>query len=262
MPFAWLGAAAPALGAALALWFLAAQLHSRVARGTRRLQRLQAVSGSDRRSHVGAREETPGLADSFRAWLNSRGLGAPGEILRLEEQLEQGLVTMTSALRAGLSLVQALEVAAEEAEQPLRRDLSAVLAEYRVGRPLEQCLDDWSRRRRSSDVVFLARSISVHRESGGDLGLVLSNLAGTVRDRRLLRLELQAKTSEARITAAVLVAMVPVLALYLVTFQADMLAPLVREPAGRVGLGYAIVSWATGAVALRRMVRRPLNGGV
>ncbi|MHB9145159.1 MAG: type II secretion system F family protein [Symbiobacteriia bacterium] len=264
MSFGWVGPAAAAVGGLVSAWLLTQHLGGSRRREWRRLQRLQFAATE-------AGEKRPGwAADPGRSggrpaaplpWNVVQSLRRGYQARRLEEQLEQALVTMTNSLRAGLSLLQALEVAAGEAMPPLREDLTAVLDEYRVGRPLEQALADWSGRRRSEDLVFFARAIAIHRESGGDLGLVLSSLAQTVRDRRLLRLELAAKTSESRLTAAVLILMVPLLALFLGVFQRQMLAPLWERPLGRIGLAYALTSWAAGALVAGRLVRVPFAGG-
>lgn len=259
MPGTWVGPATAAAGGLASAWLLTQHLGKIRRRGWQRLQRLQLMAGSNGQA---ARQYGPLQERAHaRALVMLQGLRRREQARRLDDQLEQALVTMINSLRAGLSLVQALEVAGGEAEVPLRGDLMLVLDEYRVGRPLEQCLADWSERRRSEDLAFFARAIAIHRQSGGDLGLVLSSLAQTVRARRLLRLELAAKTSESRFTAAVLIVMVPALALFLAVFQRDMLAPLWQHPLGRVGLAYGLVSWGLGALLAGRFVRVPFTGG-
>ena len=253
MPDQWVIPLLAALGGGLAVWLAGQHIRRRAALGTRRLQRLR-VLGFD--------EPEAGSEPPRRSWAIGRRLRLRfREVALLEEQLEQALVTATYSLRAGLSLVQALEVAWEEADQPFRDDLEAVLAEYRVGRSLDQSLQEWSRRRRSEDLQFFARALAIHRDSGGDLGLVLSNLAETIRERRLLRLDLKAKTSEARLTAAVLIAMVPLLGAYLAAVHPTMLSPLWQHPLGRLGSTYAVASWLAGAALVQRLVQLPPGGG-
>lgn len=255
MPEGWVVALAAAVAGAAAAWLLAEHLGRRPSLVRRRLRRMAGSADSPRGSQSEA-----GLLQLVRRSLILETL-LPGHATGMvESHLEQLLVTMAMSLRAGLSLARALEVAGQEAARPIQADLDVVLAEYRVGRPLEECLAAWGERRRSQDITFLAQALAIHRESGGDLVVMLSNLAETLRERRMLRLELAAKTSEARVTAAVLIGMVPLLAVYLAVFHPALLLPLLQHPLGRLGLVYAALSWLLGAYLSGRLVRLPEGG--
>lgn len=255
MPEGWLGSLAAAVAGGAAAWLLIEHLGRRPALVGRRLRRMTGLTDTSQ----GGRESA--VVRGLTRIRLSLATAMPAQAAdSVEAQLEQLLVTMAMSLRAGLSLSRALEVASRETARSMRLDLDGVLAEYRVGRPLEECLAAWGHRRRSRDIAFLAQALGIHRESGGDLVVMLSNLAETLRERRLLRLELAAKTSEARVTAAVLVGMVPLLAVYLAVFHPILLQPLVRYPLGRLGLAYAFLSWLLGAYLSGRLVRLPEGG--
>lgn len=253
MPEGWVAALAAAVAGAAAVWLLTEHLGRRPSLVRRRLRRMAGLTESPRDVDNGSRGTSrPSLIIQRLIPGKSAGM--------VEQHLEQMLVTVAMSLRAGLPLARALEVAGQEAARPMREDLDGVLAEYRVGRPLEECLAAWGQRRRSQDLMFLAQALAIHRDSGGDLVLMLSNLAETLRERRILRLELAAKTSEARLTAAVLIGMVPLLAVYLAIFHPATLLPLLHHPLGRLGLIYAVVSWLLGAYLSGRLVRLPEGG--
>lgn len=174
-----------------------------------------------------------------------------------DEQLEQALATMANSLKAGLSLVQAVEVAAKEGQTPLRAEFEKVLEEYRVGLPLNEAFERLRDRIDSEDLKFFTQALSVHRESGGNLVEILSGLSGTIRDRRMLRGELQSKTAEARSAANVLLIAPPALSLYFFVFQPNLVSPLFEESTGKLALGYAAISWAAGVLAVRRVLDMP-----
>ena len=174
-----------------------------------------------------------------------------------DEQLEQALATMANSLKAGLSLVQAVEIAAKEGQTPLRAEFEKVLEEYRVGLPLNEAFERLRDRIDSEDLKFFTQALSVHRESGGNLVEILSGLSGTIRDRRMLRGELQSKTAEARSAANVLLIAPPALSLYFFVFQPNLVSPLFEESTGKLALGYAAISWAAGVLAVRRVLDMP-----
>src|SRR5207248_8267831 len=73
-------------------------------------------------------------------------LHAARRLRAFDEQLPEFLTEVSSALRAGHSLVQALRAVVDDARPPIGKEFSRVLAEARLGRPLELALADMTRR--------------------------------------------------------------------------------------------------------------------
>ena len=59
-----------------------------------------------------------------------------------ERQLPDTLNLLAGAMRAGFSFLQGLETVGDEMIDPMRRELQRVFTEARLGRPLEDALDD------------------------------------------------------------------------------------------------------------------------
>ena len=171
-----------------------------------------------------------------------------------ERGFEVFLVGVAAAQKAGLSLVQSLQNARVEAGEPLDGELEQVLAEYEVGLPLMEALQGLQRRVPSEEVGFFLAALEVNQASGGRLTEVLSHLAETVRQRRLLRLELAARTAEVRYSALV-IALVPLfLAAYLYHYEPQLFSPLLTDPMGRLASGLAALLWFAGVLVSRRVV--------
>ncbi len=174
---------------------------------------------------------------------------------KIGNQLEEGLLVMISSLKAGASLLQAVERAAQEVEEPLATGLKGVVQGYRAGVPLTLGLREAARRLASEDIEYLATALEIYQETGGNPGRVLSNLAASIRQRRAFQGELAAKTAEARTTVGVLALSPVFLALYFTSFQPGMVEPLFTDPVGKAGLVYAALSWGIGVVVVTRLAR-------
>jgi tight adherence protein B len=114
---------------------------------------------------------------------------------------------MAGNLRAGHSLLRALDTVSREAEQPTSTEFSRVLNETRVGRPLGDCLDEIANRMRSDDFTWVAQAIAIHREVGGDLAEVLDTVSRTIRERNQIRRQVKALSAEGRMSGYVLMAL-------------------------------------------------------
>jgi len=173
---------------------------------------------------------------------------------RFAEQLEGELATVAASLRAGLSLVQGLEVAAQEADPPLRDHLNAVLEGYGAGLPLDEALQILTGRVPSSDADYFVQAVRVGRAQGGDLAEALATIGETLRERRRLRGDLMARTADARLTVRLLAGLPLVMLPLAAIAQRDGLAALVQDPVGRAAALYAVVSWAAGVRLAQSML--------
>ena len=119
-------------------------------------------------------------------------------------QLPDMLQLMAGTMRAGYSLMQGVEAVSQEVDDPMGRELRRVLAEARLGRVLEDALEDMAERLSSPDFAWAVMAIRIQREVGGNLAELLSTVAETMIARERLRREVRALTAEGRISAIIL----------------------------------------------------------
>jgi tight adherence protein B len=153
---------------------------------------------------------------------------------KFQAQLPDMLQLMAGSLRAGYSLMQGVEAVAQEVDDPMGRELRRVLAEARLGRVLEEALDDMAERLRSRDFAWAVMAIRIQREVGGNLAELLSTVAETMIARERLRREVRALTAEGRISALIL-GLLPVgLGLVMYSMNKDYMNVLLHDGFGQV----------------------------
>ena len=128
---------------------------------------------------------------------------------KFTSQLPDMLQLMSGSLRAGYSLMQGVEAVAQQVEDPMGSELRRVLAEARLGRVLEDALEEVADRMGSGDFAWAVMAMRIQREVGGNLAELLSTVAETMIARERLRREVRALTAEGRISAIVL-ALLPI----------------------------------------------------
>ena len=121
-----------------------------------------------------------------------------------EAQLPDTLNLLSGSLRAGYSFLQGLEAVVRETSDPMARELRRVLAEARLGRPLEDALGDVAVRMESKDFDWSVLAIRIQREVGGNLAELLQTVADTMVQRSRLRGEVKALTAEGRISGIIM----------------------------------------------------------
>ena len=121
-----------------------------------------------------------------------------------ELQLPDTLNLLAGSLRAGYSFLQGVEAVAQETSDPMARELRRVLAEARLGRPLEEALQDVAVRMQSLDFDWAVMAIRIQREVGGNLAELLTTVADTMVQRSRIRGEVKTLTAEGRMSSVIM----------------------------------------------------------
>ena len=173
---------------------------------------------------------------------------------RLREFAEvwpEAVDNLASAVRAGLSLPDALGGLATRGPEPLREAFDRFALDYQVSGRFGECLDRLKVRLADPTGDRVVEGLRVAREvGGGELGRLLRNLSGYLRDDARTRSEMEARQAWT-VNGARLAVAAPWLVLLFMTFQSEVIRRY-SSPAGVVVLA---VGAATCLVAYRLMMR-------
>ena len=170
------------------------------------------------------------------------------------DQLDDSLQLLAGNLRAGHSLLRAMDSVSREAEEPTSTEFSRLINETRVGRPLSDCLEDIASRMRSDDFTWVAQAIAIHREVGGDLAEVLDTVSHTIRERNQIRRQVKALSAEGRMSGYVLMALPIGVTGFLMMSNPGYLTKLTQSPIGWAMIGAAVMLMVVGGLWLRKVV--------
>jgi tight adherence protein B len=157
------------------------------------------------------------------------------------------------AVRAGVPVTHVIGAAADECPEPLRHEFRLMGDALQLGIDLEEVLSVAMRRIEVADFSFFCVCLLLQRETGGQLGETLENLAGIVRTRREIRLKTKALTGEARITTKILAAIPIIIMLSLYGLNRAYVMVLFDKPAGQKLLTFASISVVLGIVVINKM---------
>ncbi|MGY1635986.1 type II secretion system F family protein [Geodermatophilus sp. SYSU D00742] len=170
------------------------------------------------------------------------------------DQLDDSLQLMASSLRAGHSLLRAVDAVALEAAAPTSEEFARIVNETRVGRDLGDALDEVAERMGSDDFRWTAQAIAIHREVGGNLAEVLDTVGHTIRERNAIRRQVKALSAEGRLSAVVLMALPFGVTGFIATANPEYLATFTESLAGYLMLGVAAVLLVVGGLWLKKTV--------
>ncbi|MDP1714019.1 MAG: type II secretion system F family protein [Anaerolineales bacterium] len=123
---------------------------------------------------------------------------------KFNDQLSDMLNLMVNGLRAGYSIMQAMEAISKELPAPICDEFRRVIQEMQIGITMETALENLLRRIPSDDLDFVITAINVQREVGGNLAEILDNISFTIRERVRIKGEVRVLTSQVRTSGTVL----------------------------------------------------------
>ncbi len=170
-------------------------------------------------------------------------------------QLPSMLQLLASSLRAGYALLQGCEAVAREIEDPMGAELRRVLAEARLGRPLDEALEEAALRMQCPDFSWVVMAIAIQRNVGGNLAELLDTVAETMSSRTRLRREVKALTAEGRMSAMVLGIMPPGLMVAFYVTSPGYMDPLFEKRPGQIMLGLGAALMIGGFVWMQKMIK-------
>lgn len=172
---------------------------------------------------------------------------------KFNEQLEDALNSMSSALKAGFSINQAIEVIASENRNPISVEFRLLLQEIRLGVPLEQALENMVKRLGSEDFELVATAILTARQTGGELTVIFERLAGMIRERMRIAGKLRALTAQGRLQSYIVGAMPFLLMIVMNYIAPDMMSAFFNSMAGILLILGAVMLVVMGFLVIRKI---------
>ena len=115
---------------------------------------------------------------------------------RFEGQLADMLNLVVNGLRAGYSIMQALESVSKELPPPISDEFRRVVQEMQIGLSMSEALANLMRRIPSGDLDLVITALNVQRDVGGNLAEILDIISYTIRERVRIKGEIRVLTSQ------------------------------------------------------------------
>jgi tight adherence protein B len=134
-------------------------------------------------------------------WLRSRRQG------KFAAQFPDALDIIVRSLRAGHPVPVAVGMVGREMGDPIGSEFGIVTDEITYGADLETAMRNLYARLGSDDLPLFVTAVAIQGSTGGNLGEILQNLSGVIRNRFKMRRKIRALAAEGRASAMILSAL-------------------------------------------------------
>lgn len=162
---------------------------------------------------------------------------------------------LRSTLRAGHPLARGLQMAAENAPEPMRTELRLAIEQMRFGASLPEALDSMLKRVPEEGLAFFLAALRVQAQVGSSLAEILDRVAEAIRSRQRLQQQIKTLTAQARMSGYLVAAMPFLLLVVFTLIRPDYTGMLFYDSAGNKLLEAAIAMDIIALFIINRMVQ-------
>ncbi|MHA7222065.1 type II secretion system F family protein [Arthrobacter sp. RHLT1-20] len=173
---------------------------------------------------------------------------------KFDEQLGDTLQLLAGGLRAGHSILRAIDAAATESQSPTSEEMRRVVTETSLGRDLLASLNDTAERMSNEDFVWIAQAIQINREVGGNLAEVLDQVNETIRERSEIKGHIKSLAAEGKFSAYILMAMPIGIVAMLMLVNPGYMNVMFTHPLGWAMMAASVVLMTIGGLWMRKII--------
>jgi tight adherence protein B len=146
-------------------------------------------------------------------------------------------------------------MASEDLPDPLGLEFRTLFNEQNLGAPLDTALANLAERIPLLDVRFFVSAVVLQKQTGGNLGEILTRLGYVIRQRFQLKGQVKAASAHGRITALVLTILPAATAILMLLAAPTYLQSMLDDPDGQKLIAGSIVGQIVGQLVIRKIIR-------
>ena len=192
------------------------------------------------------------------------GLGLPHLVIgfligrRIKKFIDlfpEAIELIVRGLKSGLPVQESIVVVGREISDPVGIEFRQIADAIKIGTSVEDAMWATSNRLDLPEFKFFVISLSIQRETGGNLTETLSNLADILRRRRQMKLKVKAMSGEAKASALIIGSLPFVMFGILLALNGDYVLQLFDEARGIMLVGFGLFWMSLGFLSMAKMIR-------
>ena len=172
-----------------------------------------------------------------------------------DASLVESLATVSSSLRAGLTLKDALVVAVQNCPPVFSAEVARVLKDYRFGKSIDASLDGVRKRVQTQNANIAFGALIIGTQLGGRIPEVLSRIVATIREVDRVEGRLKALTAQGRAQGVLLCSMPIIIGIGMYFMDRDKIEIMMTTPTGKFMIGIVVFLEIVGIAATAKVMK-------
>jgi len=171
-----------------------------------------------------------------------------------DAQMSPTMLSISNGLKAGYTFAQAIDLVSKSCGDPMAEELSRVVRETQLGRPIVEAVAKMVDRNDSEEMRLLLAAIQIQAQTGANLAKIIDKIENTVRERIRIKGEIKTLTGQARASGWILIILPFALAGILAMIAPTYFNPILTHVIGQILLGIGGFMLLCGYAIIRKIV--------
>lgn len=170
------------------------------------------------------------------------------------EQMLDAVNLISSSLKAGYSLIQALNEVAKQSDEPIASEFKQVIEEIGVGKSYDEAFNKLMERNPTEEIEVVSTAIIINKKFGGNLSYILDVVAETLLQMKKLKREVRTLTAQGRLSGIIVTLLPFAVGGIVFIISPDYMTILFNHFLGKIILIIAICGQIIGALVIKSII--------
>lgn len=174
---------------------------------------------------------------------------------KFQRQFPEAMDLIARSLKAGHAFSAGLKMVSDELDDPIGAEFEKTVNEINFGVGVPEALQNLCLRVDCPDLKFFVVSVTIQRETGGNLAEILENIAYIIRERFKLQGRIKVLAAEGKFSAGALIVIPLLVSGALLVLNPGYIGVLFEDPIGKAMVAGAVMLMALGCGIMAKMVK-------
>ncbi|MBR3362356.1 MAG: type II secretion system F family protein [Bacilli bacterium] len=175
--------------------------------------------------------------------------------VKLENDLLSAIIIMNNAFKSGRSIIQAIDIVANETKGRMSKEFKKMSLELSYGLEIDTVFKRFEERTHLEEVSYLTASLTILNKTGGNIIEVFESIEKTMFNKKTLRLELKSLTSSSRIIVYALFTVPFLFILFISIISPGYFMPFIDNHLGRILLIIMVIYYLIFVYTVRKIMK-------
>ena len=169
--------------------------------------------------------------------------------------LLRAVIVMNNAFKSGKSTLQAIKIASDELDGPLKDEFRKMYLDMKYGLSVDTVFDRFAKRVEIDEAVYLSSSLTILNKTGGNIVEVFSSIERTLFDKKKLDEELKNVSSVPKLVVKFLIAIPVIFVIVIYILNPTFFNPLFNSVLGYIIIAIILIMFIIYILLLRRILK-------
>ena len=174
---------------------------------------------------------------------------------QMATDLLRAVIVMNNAFKSGKSTLQAIKIASDELDGPLKDEFRKMYLDMKYGLSVDTVFDRFAKRVEIDEAVYLSSSLTILNKTGGNIVEVFSSIERTLFDKKKLDEELKNVSSVPKLVVKVLIAIPVIFVIVIYILNPTFFNPLFNSVLGYIIIAIVLIMFIIYILLLRRILK-------